>query len=154
MKALTVQQPWAAAIATGAKTVENRTWATKYRGRISIHAGTRWSERGGFDMRIAGWHGRRMFGDRFAAACHPLPHAELFPTGVIIATAELADCHPDTGCCEPWGESSYDDRDGTRRVNVHHWLLEDVKLLAAPITARGALGLWTVPPDIEKELSQ
>ena len=36
---LTVRQPWAHLIAIGEKRIENRTWATKYRGLIGIHAG-------------------------------------------------------------------------------------------------------------------
>ena len=38
MLALTIQQPWAAAIAYGRKRIENRTWRTKYTGPILIHA--------------------------------------------------------------------------------------------------------------------
>lgn len=41
MKALSVRQPFAHAIVTGSKTVENRTWATDYRGWIAIHAGAK-----------------------------------------------------------------------------------------------------------------
>jgi hypothetical protein len=39
VKTITVQQPWAAAIARYGKDVENRTWFTRYRGLIAIHAG-------------------------------------------------------------------------------------------------------------------
>lgn len=37
-KTLSVKQPWAYLICAGIKDVENRTWATKYRGRVYIHA--------------------------------------------------------------------------------------------------------------------
>lgn len=36
MKALSVKQPWANYIAKGQKTIETRTWSTKYRGEILI----------------------------------------------------------------------------------------------------------------------
>ena len=39
MKALSIQQPWAAAILYEGKDVENRTWKTNYRGWFLIHAG-------------------------------------------------------------------------------------------------------------------
>ena len=39
MKALTVRQPYAHFIACDQKRVENRPWATSYRGDIVIHAG-------------------------------------------------------------------------------------------------------------------
>lgn len=38
MKVLSVKQPWAYLICSGKKDIENRTWATKYRGRVMIHA--------------------------------------------------------------------------------------------------------------------
>ena len=37
-RALTVKQPWASLLVAGIKTVENRTWTTKYRGPLAIHA--------------------------------------------------------------------------------------------------------------------
>jgi len=39
MKALTIRQPWAWAIAYAGKNIENRNWFTKYRGPLAIHAG-------------------------------------------------------------------------------------------------------------------
>lgn len=42
MKALTIRQPWASLIAHGVKTIETRSWSTKYRGPLAIHAGHRW----------------------------------------------------------------------------------------------------------------
>jgi hypothetical protein len=38
MKILSVRQPWASLIVNGFKDVENRTWPTRYRGRILVHA--------------------------------------------------------------------------------------------------------------------
>lgn len=38
MKALSIRQPWAWLILNGGKDIENRTWPTKVRGRILIHA--------------------------------------------------------------------------------------------------------------------
>ena len=38
MKVLTVRQPWAHLIAAGGKDIENRTWTTRYRGPVLIHA--------------------------------------------------------------------------------------------------------------------
>ena len=39
MKVITIKQPWATLIAEGYKEYEFRTWNTKYRGDILIHAG-------------------------------------------------------------------------------------------------------------------
>lgn len=38
MKALNLRQPWAEMIANGQKTIETRTWRTKYRGPLLIVA--------------------------------------------------------------------------------------------------------------------
>ena len=38
--ALSIRQPWAWLIVNGYKGVENRTWPTKFRGRVLIHAGS------------------------------------------------------------------------------------------------------------------
>ena len=41
MKALSLRQPWASLIADGRKTIETRTWRTRYRGPLAIHASAR-----------------------------------------------------------------------------------------------------------------
>lgn len=38
MKCISIRQPWASLICAGIKNVENRSWQTKYRGKILIHA--------------------------------------------------------------------------------------------------------------------
>lgn len=39
MIALSIRQPWAWLIVNGYKDIENRSWPTKFRGRILVHAG-------------------------------------------------------------------------------------------------------------------
>ena len=39
MKTLSVRNPYAALIVAGIKTIENRSWSTRYRGPLLIHAG-------------------------------------------------------------------------------------------------------------------
>jgi len=41
MKALTIWEPWATLIAKSIKKVETRSWTTKYRGDLAIHAAKR-----------------------------------------------------------------------------------------------------------------
>lgn len=38
MKALSIRQPWAWLIVNGHKDIENRSWPTKFRGEILVHA--------------------------------------------------------------------------------------------------------------------
>ncbi len=71
MKVITIKQPWATLIAKGYKEYEFRTWKTKYRGEILIHAGK------GIDKKAL---------ERFK-------HLNLdYPTGQIIAKATITDC--------------------------------------------------------------
>jgi hypothetical protein len=140
VRGLTVRQPWAEAIACGAKLVENRTMSTRYRGPLAIHAGKAWAVWGRTDPRIR--------------ALWPGAESPAFLFGVVLAVAELVDVHPAAGCCHPWGEGHYAASDGRRRSSVHHWVLEDVRRLERPLPARGRLGLWTPDPVFLPELAE
>ncbi len=129
MRALTVMQPWANAIAHDGKTVENRTWRRDHRGPIAIHAGAGWSQNGeGILAEIL----RR-----------PTPDRAWFPTGCVIAVATVTDIHEAADCCEPWGFAS-----------GFHWVLADVMPLADRVPCKGALGLWTLPDDVAAKVEQ
>ena len=71
MKVITIKQPFATLIAEGLKEYEFRTWKTKYRGEILIHAGK------GVDKE----------------AMKRYEHLKLeYPQGCIIAKAVITDC--------------------------------------------------------------
>src|SRR6478672_6968545 len=74
--AISVKQPWAALIVAGLKTVEVRTWPTRRRGAVLIHAGKV------ADDRPEGW-------DRISTP-HLREAAEL--RGGVIGVAEIAAC--------------------------------------------------------------
>lgn len=149
VRALTVRQPWAWAIAWGGKTIENRSRGTRFRGRLLIHAGKGWSDRGALDPRVvAAWQ------DHFPPRLR-LPgvlEAHRVARGAIVAVAELVDVHPDADCCRPWGESSYLPVGARSEVLVHHLVLEDVRPLAVPVPCPGMLGLWRPPADVVAEV--
>ncbi|HEY3658289.1 MAG TPA: ASCH domain-containing protein [Steroidobacteraceae bacterium] len=69
MKALTIAQPYADMIMRGVKVIENRSWPTKYRGLMYIHAGK--SRSWLTDARVVG-----------------------MSFGAVVAIAELYDCVP------------------------------------------------------------
>lgn len=139
MRALTVRQPWAWAIAAGFKLVENRSQRTTHRGELAIHAGLTWSDRGGSDPRILG----------IAKTDADAVFRSRFPLGAVLAVADLVDVHPDVGCCRPWGESSYEEAGGVVRTSVWHYVFDpDVAALAEPVPCKGALGLWPMTDDV------
>lgn len=127
IKALSVRQPWASLIASGRKTIELRTWSTKYRGPILILAGG------------APWKGEHGH--------------ELGPLGVVVATVEIVDCREfspgDLGAtCVPektLRALSFQPKPlGPKQW--FSWVLRD----ARPVTnapAKGKLGLYA--PDAE-----
>lgn len=71
MKVITIKQPFATLIAEGIKEYEFRTWKTKYRGDILIHAGK------GVDKKAM---------EKYKDYGYDYPH------GCIIAKATITDC--------------------------------------------------------------
>jgi hypothetical protein len=127
IKALTICQPYAELILRGDKRVENRTWPTKYRGPLLIHAGKGTS-----------WLGA---GDRLR-----YPGMSF---GAIVGVARLTDCilmeRVSTGRLP----------DYLRWMSGHlHcsgpfcWVLQDVRRLPRPIPWRGRQGLFEVPAEV------
>jgi activating signal cointegrator 1 len=87
VKALTLTQPWASLVAIGAKQIETRTWSTRYRGRVAIHAARRWSLNDqGFYLYHAGVFFERMGEDHVDQVRASL--------GCVVATATLMDVAP------------------------------------------------------------
>ena len=122
MKTLTIKQPWADAIVYGTKRTENRTWSTRYRGRLLIHAGGSY--------------------DQIARYVIPAEDRADWPDTrkALIGLATFTDVHPAAGgCCAPWGESG---------AGVYHWTLTDVVTLAEPVACPGRLGLWIPPGEL------
>ena len=105
--ALSIRQPWAWAIFNGnpVKDVENRSWPTKVRGRILIHAGLKMTAddwNGCMDLldqiNPVGWAFRQ--GRRASAL-----HSEEARRGGIIGSAEIVDCV--SASSSPWFFGQY-----------------------------------------------
>lgn len=132
MKALTLIQPWAWAVAHARKNIENRTWPPP-KGiigqRIAIHAGKKLDK-----AVVAHW-------GRFAGLI-PVDVPTEFVAGAVVAVATV-------------GGTFYD----RREVPANPWFsgpigwhLACVKALQTPIPCRGAQGLWTLPLEVELEI--
>lgn len=139
MKALTLHQPWAWAIAHAGKPVENRTWKPP-RGvigqRIAIHAGKRLDKAAVSDIEDL------LMGENPGA----------FVQGAVVATARLDGyVHQGPGGRSLWGvsvERACEALESRWFVGPFGWVLEEVVALAEPVPARGAQGLWTLPADV------
>lgn len=91
MKILSVRQPWAWLIVHGHKDIENRTWHTKVRGHIQIHASKGLTKQEYADA-VA-----------FAKQAAPrlaIPDFDALKRGGIVGTARVVDCVSDSD--SPW----------------------------------------------------
>ena len=128
MKALTIHQPYASWIMDGTKWVENRTWATGYRGPLAIHAGLSQVGQG------------------------------TYPRGVILGTVQLVACETLARMRELAAQFGDDYRLPSEAPHVSRsiidllehnhtwgvvcWILESPVQFAHPIPAKGHQGLW------------
>jgi hypothetical protein len=136
MKALTISQPFASLIADGEKWIENRSWFTKYRGQLAIHAGV---------------------GTQY------LTKSELadYPTSCIVAVCYLVSCvtleHMQKLESRYLRSAVFQKTGRTVEEILGHkhtegpvlWILKDVRKLEHPIPCKGRQGLW-----VSEELKQ
>lgn len=126
MKALTILQPYAEMIVRGEKRVENRTWATNYRGLLYVHAGK----------------GRTLWDDQLYAKRYPNA-----AWGAVVAIATLEECVH----IENVGRGEFGERFPWLGEHDHThgpwcWILENVTPIG-PWPWRGAQGLFDIDPE-------
>lgn len=100
MKALTLHQPWASLVAAGHKSVETRSWWTRHRGPIAIHAAKRPPEVGlkvgDYRVSHARWPEDAPW-QLWAEAPHLRHTWTEIPLGAVVAIAELVEVYPIVG---------------------------------------------------------
>lgn len=138
MKVISIIQPWATLIAIGEKRFETRSWSTKHRGELAIHASKRVAKsickQEPFKSVLAK-HGYT---------------ADNLPTGAIIGTVNLVDSIKvvsdlfmfDTALLDNEHRISGNEyKFGDYNTGRYAWELTDVKQID-PIPAKGQLNLW------------
>ncbi len=122
-RCLSIRQPWAWAVCLGAKTIENRSWPTDYRGTLAIHASS--SREDLQKSRDA----RR-------------DDESLFAFGAVIGAADVIDCRPLDRELEKndWAEGPW------------CWSLANARFLPQPIPLRGRANLFALPADVAEQL--
>ena len=127
MKAFTLYQPYATAIILGLKKYETRSWATKYRGPLAIHASLK-------PLSPALKELAKRYG---------INNLEY---GKIIAICELQDCIEMTkGFIN--SQSTTEKDFGIWTPGRYAWKLKVLKILKQPIPARGYQMLWNIDLD-------
>ena len=124
MKAISLHQPWASAIALGKKTVETRHWLTHYRGPIAIHAAKIWTgEQQDFCKR------------------HLTVLLHTIPLGAVVAVADLTGCERTSRFTPHAQEALW----GNFAQGRFAWVFVNIRALAKPIPYKGNQGLWNLP---------
>ena len=128
MKALTLIQPWATLIMLGEKQIETRSWNTKYRGKLAIHAGKK-IDKTVFD---------KPYYKEVFAKNNITP--QNIPTSCIIAYCDL----DDTKSTEELVNIISDKERcfGDYSSNRFGWILKNIVPITPPIPAKGMIGLW------------
>lgn len=133
MKALSLWQPWASLVVSGTKSIETRSWSTKYRGPLLIHAA------------------KRKMTDADYEVMSPLvrlfnPETD-FPLGAIVGKVELLDCRRTEALRD---HITYEEkRLGNYDDGRYGWILGGAKLWE-PVYYKGAQGLFSADVDEQK----
>ncbi len=157
MPAISLWQPYAALIAVEGvapgmgKRIETRSWATRYRGWLAIHA-TRTPGNLG-EAGLAALCAREPF--RPALAVLGYHSARDLPRGAVQAVAWLADCVPTEVLYSTPAPHDPNWHVGDYTPGRFAWVLERIQRIDPPIAAHGAQRLWrwAVPPEISEVLS-
>lgn len=146
MKAITEKQPWASLIVEGIKDIENRTWPTKYRGKVLIHAAA------------SSWNIKQLVSYLTPGMVDVLKklgfNAETVlnkQTGCIIGSVEIIDClinHPSIWAIKTEGVTDINTNEFIPKIEpkpTYNWVLANPILFPEPITAKGKLSFWDYP---------
>lgn len=117
----------------GRKKIETRSTRTTRRGRVAIHAATTMGR-----------------AEREAAIREGLD-PDALPRGVIVGTADIVDAIPAE---ELRNLSSQERRCGDYRPGRWGWILGDVRPLAKPVPAAGALSFWRMSMPVEQAVEE
>lgn len=150
MKALSIKQPWASLVCTprldnpllGIKDIENRTWATKYRGKIYVHV----SGKTQFNVQLTDEQ------TKLAIPVLKTAFDGTMPFGAIIGTVDIVDCVINHGSiwaertpsCSPHYPNGLPAYMGKGREDaIYNWVLANPVLFDKPIfNVKGKLSLW------------
>ena len=137
IKAITLWGPWAQLIPLDIKHYETRSWATKYRGPLAIHAAKKLvpiKESFGLLTTEHIYIREQLRLSRYRE--YPV-----LPTGAIVATCNLIDCI-EIAASFILELSPIEKACGNYTLGRYAWILEDVSPLASPVPATGKQGLW------------
>lgn len=150
MNVLSLLQPWASLVVLGHKKIETRSWNTKYRGELLIHASAKKvSPKMELTDAFAANYGKLQLFDG-------IPSMFDLPLGAIIGKAILIDVvtsewfyqFASNGISNIEQEQAFGDYSPNRFL----WILHNPVLFKEPIPCKGQLGIWNF--DVEHEIKR
>jgi len=130
MRCVTIREPWASAIFTSGKDIENRTrnLAGAHRGPLAIHVSQTYDGH---------------YATGLVQKIDPTYRLDTRYLGYVIGVVDLVDVHRYPDCrdadgahCSPWGDP----------INgIVHLVLANPRRLKYPMWIPGKLGLWQFP---------
>jgi len=159
MKVLSLLQPWATLVVIGAKKIETRSWDTKHRGEILIHASL---NKKVADKMIWNYPFNKVLTEYFNHAREP--DIDDLPFGAIIGKVNLEmTMSTDVirkgevlryGSSKKWQFTDQELAFGDYSPDRYGWLLSDPVKFETPIPCKGALSLWSCPVGVLSEISK
>lgn len=154
MKVISLLQPWASLVVLGYKKIETRSWNTKYRGELLIHASKRFSddlkeltttspfkevlmEAGLLKVKGRGIYTNCQFALPTSGILGKVNLMETRATSKNIANYVVDDWVNKL----PPNEFAF----GDFSPNRYGWLLSDAVAFENPIPFKGKLGIWDLP---------
>lgn len=137
MKVISLKEPWASLIKEKVKLIETRSWQTKYRGELYIHASK----------------GKLTKKERvtYQPLIELLADQEL-KYGYIIAKCKLVDCvYMDEELIAKVKKNHNEYISGSYEIGRYAWILEEIEALEEPILAKGSLGIWNYKKDVHQK---
>lgn len=123
MKAITIKNPYSYLICKGIKDIENRTWKTKYRGKVLIHCAAS-------PIKIKQQQDGQATIMEIKLLTALNESEELGLNSCIIGEVDIVDCITDSK--SEWA-----------LPNNYHWVLENAILYDEPIrNIKGKLSFW------------
>jgi hypothetical protein len=133
MKAISLWEPWATAMALGLKHYETRSWPTTHRGRLAICSAKRPLDEVGI------------------ALCEEfMINTAALQFGVVLCVVNVTGCQPSEhfgdgrafpllGAEESWGNYSH---------GRYVWTSNDLMAIHSPVKVTGRQGLFELPADV------
>lgn len=146
MKVITVQQPYATLLVAGLKEYETRSWSTKHRGTIAIHAGKnpKTLHQVLKHLRERTPEHRSELSCAVLSAIQDKPELfagdleQYFPCGFVLGTVDLVDIVPSY----PPNLTNREHALGEHGAGRVAWKMTNPVRYATPFPASGKLGIW------------